>query len=969
MLLAKGMLQEIIDSKVKLTPMISQYIEIKKKHPDILLFFRMGDFYELFFDDAKEASRILNITLTHRGKIGTVDIPMAGIPFHAANNYVEKVIALGKKVAICEQVEDPKLAKGIVRREVTQIVSPGMPFDLEKGDAKEHRYMAAIYSYVFGIADGVASDITVFYLVLLDFTTGDFVGYKLLSQEQVIDKLNLYSPKELVLFPRQWDGFKQLNNFIKEGAFLKSYLDKAYFSIENSKVYVEKLIPSYSRDRIISMDSHVLSPISALAFYVSTNQNIEEYVHIRPFRMEAQEGKMRVSMSTLCGLEIFPKGRDRDRDKKDFSQSFAQSLLGFMDRTMTAMGAREIKNFFLAPSSSLSEILERQRLIAHLLEQERGIKKIREELSLVRDLERILAKISSKKVTSQDLLNLANAILIYKKFLVDTDIKVLLDKMMNSDAGTEAEASDSFFDGQLSLNLEGYRVLSLLVDDDFDQLKTVATKIISSINDEIGATLEKGNLIKRGASEERDRLFDLSNHTEEALLRMEVEYRKKSQISNLKVKYNNIFGYFIEVSKSHLSKVPANFERRQTLVNAERFVTKELLDFEKEIFSAREKLEKIEREIFNNVVCDVSTVAAAIRMLARFFATLDVLQSLAWVSLQENFKRPKIITDKDKKILNVKGGWHPLIKSVLKERFVSHDLYLDEHCYFGLITGPNMAGKTTVMREMAIIQFLTQIGSFVPASFAEVSICDYLFSRVGASDDIMKGHSTFMVEMSETAEILRHASAKSFIVIDEVGRGTSTYDGLSIAWALVEHLVLKVKALTLFSTHYHELVAVVDGLKCSKNLSVETAIQGGNVKFLYRLLERGAEQSYGIYVAKLAGLPRSLLFKAEEILKHLEGNKKESTKENQKNHQHNKDLLNDSENIINQKTSLSSDEKQRPTLFEINDQEVHDHNARSFESKMFRELKNDLERVNIMNMTPIEAMDRLFKLQQKVLLQ
>ncbi|MBF0298467.1 MAG: DNA mismatch repair protein MutS [Oligoflexia bacterium] len=939
MLPAKTMLQEIIDSKVKLTPMISQYIEIKQKYPETFLFFRMGDFYELFFDDAKEASKILNITLTHRGKIGAQDVPMAGIPFHAANNYVEKIIAVGKKVAICEQTEDPKFAKGIVKREVTQIVSPGMPFDLEKGDVKEHRYMASIYSHNLSLVDGMVNDLMIFYLVLLDFTNGDFIGYKLLSEEQVVDKLNLFSPREIIIFPKQWDNFKLINNFLKETTSLKSYLDKAYFSIQNSKVYVEKLIPGYSRDRIIALDPHVLSAISALAFYISTNQNIEEYIHIRPFRMESEEGKMKVSRSTLSGLEIYPKSKE----------NYKESLLGFMDRTLTAFGAREIKNFFLTPSATNLEILERQRLVALLIQNETSLKIIREELNSIRDLERILAKISSKKVTSQDLLNLAHAIFSYKKLLTNDGTKKLLNKMINSSSSSD-DINFNFCSGeQLSLNLDTIKILSLLTDEDFSRLESVANLILNTINDELGATLEKGNLIKHNANADRDKLFELSHNTEESLLKMEVEYRKKSQISNLKVKYNNVFGYFIEVSKSHLSKIPADFERRQTLVNAERFVTKELLEFEKEIFSAKEKLEKIERDVFNSIVKEVSSNAALIRELTRFLSLLDVLQSFAWVALQEDFKRPKII--KDKKILNVKGGWHPLIKSIIKDRFVPHDLFLNDSCYFGLITGPNMAGKTTVMREMAIIQFLTQIGSFVPAAFAEVSICDYLFSRVGASDEIMKGQSTFMVEMSETAEILRHASNKSLIVIDEVGRGTSTYDGLSIAWALVEHLVLKLKALTLFSTHYHELVAVVSDLKNAKNLSVETSVQAGNVKFLYRLLEKGAEQSYGIYVAKLAGLPRSLLFKAEEILKHLEYNNNNNDNDN--------DTINN--NISGNSNSKGVDNKDNKDL-------LRDTN----ESKIYRdlmELRDDLTAINIMNITPIEAMDRLFRLQQKVLLQ
>ncbi|MBF0312577.1 MAG: DNA mismatch repair protein MutS [Oligoflexia bacterium] len=865
-----AVLENVLSTGAKLTPMVTQYAAIKKQYPNMLLFYRMGDFYELFFDDAQVATKILGITLTHRGKIGDIAIPMAGVPFHSAANYVDRLTVQGYKVAICEQVEDPKEAKGIVKREVVQIVGPGMPYDLDKADAKDSRYIASVWNRE-----------NFFYVVFLDFTNGDFVGMKFASAEDLIYKLQIYSPKELLTYPGQWDQQQclEIKKYFASIGILKSFVAKEYFDPANTASSIEKLIPHFKRDKILQTEQEILPAISALAFYVCSMQmgnSKSKIPHLRPFRLASELGCMRVTLPTLMGLEILPRDR----------AGYNDSLLGFMDKTETAMGARELKQFFISPLFDKEKLEKRLQVIEYLCRERKLLSAIREELAAVKDIERILAKVATKRVTSNDLLNLALSIKSYRQ------LKSLLS------------------DGDLAAIFEG----------NFQCLDVLEQMIFKTINDEVGASLEDGNLIKRGAREDRDHLYDLSYRSSEKIFQLEEKYRKQTAISNLKVKYNGVNGYFVEVSKSHLSKVPAEFERRQTLVNAERFVTLELTCFEREVLSAKGVLKEIEEAIFSEVVAAVEKGAAELISVARRLSRLDVLQSLAFVAIQENFCRPNII--KEGKLLQVRGGRHPLISSRLKDQFVCHDILLDEGNFFALITGPNMAGKTTVMREMAIIQFLAQIGSFVPAKEASLGLCDHLFSRLGASDDILRGQSTFMVEMSETAEILRHATEHSMIVFDEVGRGTSTYDGLSIAWSLVEFLVTKVRAITFFSTHYHQLIGVVETLDGAKNFSVETKVENGDVQFLYRLLDQGTEDSYGIYVAKLAGLPKEVLDRSMYLLHHLEQEGGEGK------------------------------EKQS---------EVRD--------KRDDEITRELANMDILGMTPIQAIEKLYKLRQRVVLQ
>lgn len=870
-------LAQLVASGVKLTPMMEQYYQVKSQYPDILLMFRMGDFYEMFFEDAREAARLLNISLTVRGKLGEHPIPMAGIPHHAAAAYVDRISQLGKKVVICEQLEDPKSTKGIVKRGVTQIVSPGMPYDLDKTNASENKFLAAGFQ-----------DKNQFILVLLDFTTGDFYGTSFKTIEDFCERLLMVRPKEFISYLGQWENFPLVEDYLQTIDVLKTHLSQEYFEEKHTAFYIQKLIPTYQRDGIIAQQPAVLAPLGALSYYVSSTQTLEKISHLRPFRMLNNEETMKVTFATLSGLEIFPRSRETEMN----------SILGFMDKTRTSMGTRYLRQYFQSPLCEAGAINKRLDLIEGLMKKPDYIKSLRSTLSDVRDIDRIMAKVTTKKVVAGDVLNLAHAF-------------------------------ETFISIEKDMEQEGFNFFQKLPKKDMEFLAKLASDIRFTISDEMGAHADKGNLIKPGAHKERDRLAKLSNSAADEILKLEAKYRAETGIGNLKIKHNNISGYFIEVSNSHLGKVPKSFMRRQTLVNNERYVTSELEAFEKDVTSALDKLVKLEKEIFEGFSKRIEDQSHLILDVAKRLAQIDVFQSLSWVSLLENFSRPKLFADK--KLVKISGAWHPLIKANIKDSFITHNITLDEKCYFGLITGPNMAGKTTVMREVAIIQYLAQMGCFVPANSAELGICDYLFSRLGASDDIIKGQSTFMVEMAETAEILRHASDKSLIILDEIGRGTSTYDGLSIAWALVEHFVKRLKPITLFATHYHELIDVVDNMPEAKNFTVRTEQRNGKVQFMYELIEAGATQSFGIHVAELAGLPRDVLKRSREILKDLEA--------------------------------------EVPKTAGLIDTQLTFFNAAANEPKIpdyLSSLENDLKVLDVLNLTPIQALQKLHDLKTQV---
>ena len=863
----------VLESGVKLTPMMAQYLEVKRQFADTLVLFRMGDFYELFFEDAAKASQVLGIALTHRGKLGEVSIPMAGIPHHAAPSYLDRLTQAGLKAAICEQVEDPAEAKGIVKREVTQVIGPGLPYDVDKSDQREHHYIACV-SHRSGQ----------FFLAFLDYTTGDFWGTISLGEDELLDKLALYSPREFLCYLGQWENYPRVKQFIAERKFLTTHLGQDHFDQQVNARSMEKLLGNYQCDDIImGQGPCALEALAALCFYICSTQRRENYHHIRPFRMEQEQGKLKISFSTLRGIEILPKSKE----------TFKESLLGFFDRTKSAVGSRELKQMFLHPLACPQAISERQDWVQRFVDDESLLTQVREELTQVRDIERILVKLTREKIRAQDLLNLSQTIAAFER---------LVPKL----AGLPP------------------RVLEMIEQRKLRKLITLGQDIAATISDELGAGLDKGNLIRSGVSSERDRLKKLAMGAQKAIEKLEQKYRAEYAIGTLKIKHNGVLGHFIEISRGLAKKAPTLFCKKQTLVNCERFSSDELQKLEMGILTAQDRLQKLEHEILQLLLDRLCAAAPELLALSRTIGCLDALSTLAWVAFKEDLSRPVI--HPDRQILQVKKGRHPLVEAHRQEVFIPHDITLDCERYFALITGPNMAGKTTVMREMAIIQFLAQVGSFVPAESAELGLCDYLFSRLGASDDIVGGQSTFMVEMSETASILRHATARSFIILDEVGRGTSTYDGMSIAWALVEFFVREVKALCLFSTHYHELIELVHGLPGSVNLTVETVTRKGEVKFLYRLIEGGAQESFGLYVAKLAGLPKQVLQRSQQILGQLEAQNAQG-----------------GEGQLSLLTEPAATVPQTPS-----------------------QLESDISELNISEMTPLEALQKLHEWQSEL---
>jgi DNA mismatch repair protein MutS len=893
----------VVNSEVKLTPMMEQYFQMKKCHLKDIMLFRMGDFYEVFFDDAYKLNEILNITLTHRGSLGPFKIPMAGIPHHAATNYIDRITQTGLRVAICEQVEDPKESIGIVKRAIAQVAGPGIPYDLDRTTILENNFIgSALHS------DGV------YYLTLCDFTTGELTGLLAHSLEEFCENIRSQAPKEFLSFPNQWEDQSLVKDTLKFINCTETILNVDYFNKKFTKAYTKNISSGILTDKVLNKTPMIYSPLGALAYYLSSTQKIDKFVHFRKFNLLNSQNQLKVTTHSLQGLEILPKSKE----------NYKQSLLGHMDKTQSSLGPRQLKKVFQTASTSLEEINKRQEVVKGLIENRELLTTCREELKKTKDLERILAKITNTKVNSNDLLNLGQTLTAFFQI----------------QKAQKSQAKD-----KLSTPL-----LKKLTSVENKKIDDIIQIISKTINDELGASADKGNLIKEGANKKRDRLARLGKNALSELQELEAKYRKKTKINNLKIKSNNVAGFFVEVSKGNVSKVPASFSRRQTLVNSERYTTKELSEFEKEVLSAKFKLENIEREIFKEIVELVASSSKIILEMASNLANLDVYQSFATISIEEDFVCPTIKSSK--KIMDINGAFHPLIKKHSPTEFVDHDISMGKKNFFGLITGPNMAGKTTVMREVAIIQFLAQIGSFVPASSATLGICDALFCRLGANDNILQGQSTFMVEMSETAEIIRHATGRSLILLDEVGRGTSTYDGLSIAWSLVEYLISKTKAITFFATHYHELIKLVDELDGAQNLTMEIYNNNGEINFLYKLIQGGAKESFGIYVAKIAGVPDEMLKRSEVILKNLEELNSSET-----------EIICAPETAKNKKKN--SKNKKKAIQLSFLNEENYDENCSQMAPtpKYYQTLEEELGKINIMNLTAVQAIAAIDGLQ------
>ena len=792
----------------ELTPLMKQYHDIKRNYPDAIVFFRLGDFYEMFGPDAVIASKILQITLTSRDKGKADPLPMCGIPHFTSDNYVAKLVKAGHKVAICEQVEDPKDAKGIVRREVVRVVTPGT---FQADNPKENNFILGFFQKenIFGIAAA-------------DITTGEFLIYE--THNSLADEVHRFQPKE-ILYPQSLRSSSSLMDGLSD-FYLTGY-DDWYFD------YIEAYRKLIKHFKVASLDGYgcegmivAVSAAGALLNYLEETQ--KDTLTFRKIHVIRRESKMLLDAATLRNLEISKNMR---------SNEVEGSLLWIMDETHTPMGGRLMRNWLVNPLLDVKEIRLRQDAVASLMSDSGRLSKIQAGLKSIYDIERLASRIHSGAANARDLLSLRNSLEILP------DLKALL------------------YDHE-------DKTLTLL-SDGIDILSGVKSRIEEAITDDPPLTLREGGLIKKGFNAEIDELREISSSGKDFIASLQARERERSGISSLKVGYNRVFGYYIEVTKANLSQVPEEYIRKQTLVNGERFITPELKEYEAKVLGAEERLSNLEYEIFVTVRNDIAADTEKLRQTAAAIAELDVLQSFAYIAIKYKYERPGVDSGN---VINISEGRHPVVERLSgSEKFIANDCLTDSGANrILIITGPNMAGKSTYMRQVALIVLMAQTGSFVPAGETRIGIVDRIFTRIGASDIITKGQSTFMVEMIETANILNNATERSLILLDEVGRGTSTFDGISIAWAVVEYIAQEVKARTLFATHYHELTElslVLDGIR---NLNVAVKEWGDEIIFLRRIEEGGADKSYGIQVARLAGLPDETIKRAREILSNLE---------------------------------------------------------------------------------------------------
>lgn len=796
----------------KLTPMMEQYMDIKSRHPYELLFFRLGDFYELFNDDALVASKELNITLTGRPAGNEERTPMCGVPFHAAEGYIDTLVKKGHKVAICEQLEDPKAVKGIVKRDVIKVITPGTVMTENGNDARSNNFLALFYA----VKDA-------WILIFSDISTGEVIWDRV-NQDQMshfYDALSMYRPSEIII-PEGTIIPAPITDFID------NQFDTMVFSpfspIEGAGAARQKANNHFQHMGL--MEEDVLEALGFVLLYLEEAIKIE-ISHINYVHQLDVGNRLILDTASLRHLEITHNLRDG---------GIKGTLLDVLDRTLTPMGARLLKQWLESPLIDVPHIQRRQMAISELITRISERSELQHYLDSIYDFERIVGRIETGSVSPRDFTSLRESLQVLPQ------IKRIL--------------------GEFS----GLALTS--INERIHDHQDIYDLLYRAIAEQPALTLKEGRVIRDGYNEELDELRSLSTNSQEWLKRLEDKAREETGIK-LKTGYNKIFGYYFEVTRLHAENVPPYFIRKQTLANAERYITPELKEFEIKILSAKEKIIALEQRLYQELRLHIKGVIKSVQETARALAELDVLASLSTVAYESNYICPSIVMNGS---INIRDGRHPVIESFLKrEVFVPNDVVLNhDNEEFLLITGPNMAGKSTYMRQVAILMIMAQIGSFIPAREATISPVDRIFTRVGASDDISTGQSTFMVEMKEVAYILDNATSKSLVILDEIGRGTSTFDGLSIAQAVVEHICKHIHAKTLFATHYHELIPLEGVYPRLKNYTVAVKEKGKDIAFLRRIIKGGADRSYGIHVAKLAGLPPQVLKRAEIILSTLE---------------------------------------------------------------------------------------------------
>lgn len=876
------------------SPMMQHYLKTKEEYKDCILFYRLGDFYEMFFDDALVVSKELELTLTGKDCGQAERAPMCGIPFHAAETYLNRLVANGHKVAICEQVEDPKQAKGIVKREVIRIVTPGTNLNTQALDETKNNYLMSIV--YLGEKIGVS---------IADFSTGDYFVTELSSGSELIDEINKFVPSEIITneyFSMSGIDLTAVNDKL---GITMSTLDSWYFDEDTC---IKKLLTHFKVGVLdgLGLKDYTAGTIAAgallLYLYEMQKGSVDHITSIVPYTT----GKyMLIDSSSRRNLELVETMREKQKKG---------SLLWVLDKTKTAMGARALRSMIEQPLINKQDILKRQAGIEECNNRAIDREEIREYLNPVYDLERIMTKISCKSANPRDLIAFRNSLemLPHIKKLIGT---------MESDLFAECFAN-------------------------LDDLADIYSLISSAIVEEPPITIREAGIIKEGFSKEADELRRAKTEGKEWLAQLEAREKEATGIKNLKVKYNKVFGYYLEVTNSFKNLVPADWVRKQTLTNAERYTTDELKKLEDVILGAEDKLCSLEYDLFNEVRDSIAAEVRRIKSTARAIAEIDVYTALSVVAQQYNYVKPEI---NEKGIIDIKNGRHPVVEKMIRnDMFVANNTYLDNaKNRISIITGPNMAGKSTYMRQTALIVLMAQIGSFVPAQEANIGIVDRIFTRVGASDDLASGQSTFMVEMTEVANILRNATPKSLLILDEIGRGTSTFDGLSIAWAVVEYIantkVLGAK--TLFATHYHELTELEGTLDGVNNYCIAVKENGDDIVFLRKIIKGGADKSYGIQVAKLAGVPDTVIERAKELVADLS----------------------DADISLKARDIAQYSKKQEKLVDsykKVDDLEVKQISL--FDTVNNDDIIEDIKALDISNMTPIDALNTLYKLQGRV---